>query len=60
VATRLMSVQFYRFEFCQGYGCHSVVSVACCQVDVSEMVDHLSRGDQPSVVCLGVILKPQQ
>ena len=46
------------FEYRRGYGCLSVVSVVCCQVERPlSRADHSSRGFLPSVVCLSVILK---
>ena len=38
----------------QGHACLCLVSVVCCQVDISVM----GRGDLPSVVFLRVIVKP--
>ena len=46
-----------------GQGCLSLVSVVCCQVEVSASgcrPDHSSRGVLPSVVRLSVIMKRQQ
>ena len=39
----------FGFEYRRGYGCLSLVSVVCCQVEVS--ADHSSRGLLPWVVC---------
>jgi len=36
-----------------------VVSVVCCQVEISAMGHHSYRGVVPSVVCLNMIVKPQ-
>jgi len=45
------------FESRQWHGCLFLVSVLCCQVEVSlRLADHSSRGVLPSVVCLGVIV----
>ena len=41
-----------RFQYHRGHGCLSVVSVVCRQVEVCATGHHLSRGVQPSVVCL--------
>ena len=42
-----------------GHGCLSLVSVVCCQVEVSTSADHLSREVLPNVGCLSVIVKPR-
>ena len=42
-----------------GHGRLSVVSVVCCQRYLRR-ADHSSRGVLPTVVCLCVIVKPQQ
>jgi hypothetical protein len=36
----------------------SVVSVVCCQVDVFALGDHSSRRVLPSLMCLSVIVNP--
>jgi hypothetical protein len=41
-----------------GHGLLSLVSVVCCQDEVSESEYHSSRGVLPSVVCLSVIVSP--
>ena len=38
-----------------GHGCLSVMSVACCPLEVSDHSNHSSRGVLPIVVCLSVI-----
>jgi hypothetical protein len=44
-----------------GHGCLSVVSVVCCQVEVSRRADPSSRGVLPTVVRLkSVIVKPRK
>jgi len=43
----------------ESYGWMSVVSVVCCQVEVSATADHPSRGVLPTVMCLNVIMKPR-
>jgi hypothetical protein len=40
------------------HGYLSVVSVVFCQVEVSVRADHSSRGVLPTVVCLSVIMSP--
>jgi hypothetical protein len=47
------------FESRLRHGCLSVVSVVCCQVEVSVTGRSPSRGVLLSVVCLSVISKPQ-
>ena len=48
------------FEFRQGRGCISLVSVAFRHVRSLCRADHSSRGVQPSVVGLSVFVKPGQ
>jgi hypothetical protein len=45
------------FESRRGYGCLSVVSVRCCQLEISASgrVDHSPREVLPGVACLGMI-----
>jgi hypothetical protein len=51
----------YRFESHRWNGCLSLVSVVCCEVDVSlRRADHSSRGVLQSVVCLSVIAQTRQ
>jgi len=44
----------------QGLGCLSVVSVVCCQVEVSVMGQLLLQRNPTCMVCLSVISKPRQ
>jgi len=37
-----------------------LLSVVCCQAEVSASADHSSRGVLPDVVFLGVIVKPRR
>jgi hypothetical protein len=41
----------YRFESRRRHGCLSLVSVVCCQVEVSAAADPSSRGVLPTVLC---------
>jgi hypothetical protein len=50
VGLRLLACSDCGFESPRGHGCLSVVSVVCCQVEVSLTVEHSSRGVPPSVV----------
>jgi hypothetical protein len=48
-ATRLLGL---RVRIPPGHGCLSLVSVVCCQVEISELGWSLVRKSVPSVVCL--------
>ena len=48
------------FEPRRGHGFLCLVSVVCCQVEVSGRGDHSPRGVLPSAVCLFVIVKPHR
>jgi hypothetical protein len=48
------------FDFCQGHGCLSLVRCVLSGRGLCEGTIHSSGGVLPSVVCLGVISKPQQ
>jgi len=60
VDLRLLACCDCGFESRREHRCLSVVSVVCCQVEVSATGDHSSRGVLPSVACLSVIIKPWQ
>ena len=46
------------FESRCGLNICLLLSVVCCQVEVSASADHSSRGVLPSVMCLSVIGTP--
>ena len=49
------------FECRRGHGCLSVVCVVCCQVEVSALRYHSSRGVLPTVLGpISVLKKPQE
>ena len=51
----------YGLEFHRGSWIISLISVVCCQVEVSVSVcDHSTRGVLPSVMCLSVIVKSRK
>jgi hypothetical protein len=50
VGLRLLACWDCGFKSHQGHGCLPVVSVVCCQVDVSTSADHSSRGVLPTVM----------
>jgi hypothetical protein len=59
VAARSKACWDYGFESRRGHGCLSLVSVVCCQVEVS--ATGWSRGALTGVMCLKcVITKPRE